>query len=137
VDAADPLASHLVLAADSGSDGLLQLREIERTPSRARLVVLSACESENGKFFAGAGPIGLARAFLVGGARAVVATQWPVTAITVDLMRVFYTRLAAGDPPDEALRSAKEVIRHDPRTGNPIDWAGFVLVGSADFRFGP
>lgn len=137
VDATDPLASHLVLAADSVSDGLLEVREIERTPSRARLVVLSACESEDGTVFAGTGPIGLARAFLVGGARAVVATQWPVTATAADLMRAFYRYLALGDPPDEALRTAKEIMRHDPRTSNPIDWAGFVLVGSPDFRFGP
>ncbi|MHB1861442.1 MAG: CHAT domain-containing protein [Gemmatimonadaceae bacterium] len=136
VDAADPLASHLVLAPDSTSDGLFHLSEIEQTRSHARLVVLSACESENGESFSGVGPIGLARAFLVGGAQAVVATQWPVTAAEAPLMQAFYTRLAAGDAVDEALRSAKETMRHDPRTSNPIDWAGVVAVGAAAERLG-
>ncbi len=128
VDEADPLASRLVLSPDSAAGGFLQLSDIERTPSHARLVVLSACESENGRSYAGVGPIGLAREFLVGGAHAVVATQWPVTAAAADFMRAFYTRLVAGDPVDEALRRAKLAMRRDSRTSNPVDWAGFVLV---------
>ncbi len=127
VDEDDPLASHLVLSPDAAG-GFLQVRDIERTPSHASLVVLSACESDNGRSFAGVGPIGLARAFLVGGAHAVVATQWPVTAAAAVFMRAFYARLVSGAAVDEALRDAKLAMRRDPRTSNPVDWAGFVLV---------
>lgn len=137
VDAGDPLSSRLLLAPDSMADGLFHVSEIEQTPSRARLVVLSACESENGQSFAGAGPMGLARAFLVGGAKAVVATQWPIAATAADVMRDFYERMAAGNPPDVALREAKAAARRDPRTANPFNWAGFVLFGDAPFRFVP
>ena len=72
--------------------------------------------------------MGLARAFLAGGARAVVATQWPIGAASADLMDAFYQRLAAGSPPDVALHDAQSALRRSPATSHPFYWATFVLV---------
>jgi CHAT domain-containing protein len=67
------------------------------------------------------------RAFLVSGAHAVVATQWPVGPATTSLMAGFYSRLAVGDDPATALRAAQLTLRSNPETAHPFYWAGFVL----------
>ncbi len=135
VNARDPLSSELVLHGSAESAGTpddeLQIADIEKTRSRAQLVVLSACATEDGQLYRGSGPVGLARAFLVSGSRAVVATQWPVGASASAFMRVFYTRLGAGDSPEVALWRAKAALRGRPETRHPFHWAGFVLVGEA------
>ena len=128
VDNTDPLASNLRLARDGANDGYLHENEIAGTRWRARLVVLSACETIGGRLYEGEGLMGLARAFLAGGARAVVATQWPIGAASADLMDAFYRRLAAGGPPDVALHDAQSALRRSPATSHPFYWATFVLV---------
>jgi CHAT domain-containing protein len=126
-DDADPLASHLRLAPDSGSDGLLHSSEIATQSHTGQLVVLSACETQMGRLYHGEGIMSLTRAFLATGATAVVATQWPVGAATADLMTGFYRSLAAGADPATALRTSQRRLRHDARTSHPFYWAGFGL----------
>ncbi|MBI3983020.1 MAG: CHAT domain-containing protein [Gemmatimonadetes bacterium] len=127
----DPQASHLRLGPDDRNDGYFHLGEIAGERRRAGLVVLSACETQAGRLFNGEGLMGLARAFLASGAAAVVATQWPVGPSAAELMGEFYRRLAAGDAPPAALRSARLAMRNVPGTGHPFHWAGFVLVAGA------
>ncbi|HEV8613010.1 MAG TPA: CHAT domain-containing protein, partial [Gemmatimonadales bacterium] len=127
-DARDPLASHLRLVADSSDDGFLHVNEIASQRLAAKLVVLSACETEAGPLYEGEGVMGLARGFLASGAGSVVATQWPVGAQTAVLMREFYRRLAAGEEPTTALRAAQLLMRTSARFTHPFYWAGLVLV---------
>jgi CHAT domain-containing protein len=127
----DPQASHLRLGPDDRNDGYFHLGEIAGERRRARLVVLSACETQAGRLFNGEGLMGLARAFLAGGAGTVVATQWSVGPSAADLMGEFYGELAAGSAPDAALRAAKLVMRNDPSTAHPFHWAGYVAVAGA------
>ncbi|MDB4874762.1 MAG: hypothetical protein JWM41_1208 [Gemmatimonadetes bacterium] len=127
-DVTDPLASHLALAAMPGQDGLFHASEIERVQMSPSLVVLSACETDAGAVLRGVGAMGLARAFLVAGARGVVGTEWSVGPAALQLMSVFYSRLAAGDRPATALRTAKLALRRDSRTANPFYWAPFTLT---------
>ncbi len=127
-DTHDPLASHLKLMADSLDDGFLHTAEIAASRTRAALVVLSACETSAGPIYGGEGAMGIARAFLAGGAHAVVATQWPIGAETAVLMREFYERLARGATPAAALRGAKLMVRRSPTGAHPVHWAGFELV---------
>jgi CHAT domain-containing protein len=58
----------------SSDDGLLQVREIRDLPLRADLVVLSACETGSGKLLGAEGIASLERAFLLAGAKSVVAS---------------------------------------------------------------
>jgi CHAT domain-containing protein len=127
-DTRDPLASHLRLVADSIDDGFFHVNEIDGKRVDRDLVVLSACETNAGPIYSGEGVMGIARAFLASGARAVVGTQWPIGAETAVLMREFYARLARGEPPAAALRAAKLLVRRSPDTAHPFHWAGFVLV---------
>jgi CHAT domain-containing protein len=126
--ARDPLASHLRLVRDSIDDGYLNLDEIAATRLGARLVVLSACETDAGPIYNGEGVVGLARAFLVAGTHAVIGTQWPVGPATAELMGEFYRRLAKGEAASPALRAAKLALRSNAETAHPFYWAGAVLV---------
>ena len=67
------------------------------TGLRARLVVLSACETAVGPTIGQEGVLNVARAFLVGGASSVMMTLWPVSdATSAALMRQFYESPGAG-----------------------------------------
>jgi len=70
-----PERSALVLGKDSSDDGLLQVREIIRLKLNAQLATLSACDTGVGKLQGEEGISNLAEAFLVAGARSVVALQ--------------------------------------------------------------
>jgi tetratricopeptide (TPR) repeat protein len=107
--------------------------EIARERLDARLAVLAACASADGRRLSGEGVLGLASAFLSAGAPAVVATLWPVDdAATAQLMERFYAGLAAGRSAAAALAEAQAGLRAEPATAHPFFWAGVVLVGDGE-----
>src|SRR5207245_9960672 len=96
-----PERSGLVLGVDPDShdDGLLQVREIIRLHFNADLVTLSACNTGVGKIEGEEGVTNLVEAFLVSGARAVVASLWSADdTYTGTLMERFYIHIAEGHP---------------------------------------
>lgn len=125
----DPLRSHIKLARDRRTDGLLHATEITAARLRADLVVLSSCESAAGEQFSGTGALSLARAFLAGGARSVIATQWPVGETAAVLSGRLHTSLARGQTVSASLHAAKSALRHDRATAHPFYWASYVLLG--------
>ncbi len=137
VDPLSPLDSALVLAPgvdDRGrrEDGLLQgwevLQELELDGG---LVVLSGCDTGGGALVADEGILGLTRAFHFAGARAVVASLWPVgDRETGELMEQVYRELAAGRSADEALRAAQLALLARAATAHPSAWAAFQLHGA-------
>lgn len=98
-----------------------------------QLAVLSACETDTGPVSRGEGVQSLARAFLLAGAGATVASLWKVDdAATRLLMEEFYLRLAEGMPVASALRQAKLRFLHSPgRLRQPHYWAAFIAQGDA------
>lgn len=132
VDTQFPERSGLVLGVDHSShdDGLLQVREIIRLHFNADLVTLSACNTGVGKIEGEEGVTNLVEAFLVSGARAVVASLWSADdTYTGKLMERFYTHIAEGQPKAMALRQAKlDLLRRDGSV-SPYYWGAFVLVG--------
>jgi CHAT domain-containing protein len=126
----DRAALVLGIAPNTSDDGLLQVREIMRLPLKAELVTLSACDTDVGTAEGEAGVVNLEQAFLVAGARAVVASLWNVEDnSTTALMKAFYTHLAQHEDKAIALAHAKrDMLEHygDP---SPYYWAPFVLVG--------
>jgi CHAT domain-containing protein len=127
----DRAALVLGSSASGGDDGLLQVREIRDLPLRADLVVLSACETGSGKLLGAEGIASLERAFLLAGAKAVVASLWTADDIyTVALMKRFYQHLADGSDKGLALHQAKlDLLQQFGEQALPIYWAGFTLVG--------
>lgn len=78
---------------------------------RARLVVLSACETGRGQPRADEGVLALDRAFLVAGAGAVISSLWVVSdEATEALMKSLYSELARGRPADVALANAMALV---------------------------
>ncbi len=127
-----PERSALVLGRDphSKDDGLLQGREIARLTLSADLVTLSACDTAKGKPEGEEGDNSLVQAFLMAGAKSVVAALWKVDDdSTADLMKHFYTHLGQGEGKATALRDAKLDMLKQLGKRAPVYWAGFTLTG--------
>jgi CHAT domain-containing protein len=132
-NAAFPDRAALVLGSSSGSgeDGLLQVREIRDLSLRAELVTLSACDTGTGKLLGQEGIASLERAFLLAGAKSVIASLWPADdTFTIALMKRMYQHLADGADKGAALRQAKlDLLKEFGDQALPVYWAGFTLVG--------
>ncbi|HEX3681751.1 MAG TPA: CHAT domain-containing protein [Bryobacteraceae bacterium] len=136
-DPEHPEASGLVLSLLNAEgrlvDGVLRLNAILALPIRARLVVLSACDTAGGMEVRTEGIFGLTQAFLYAGAQQVVSSAWLVDEFsTLELMIRFYKamwqdRLA----PPAALRKAQQSLLHIQAWSGPADWAAFQVYGYA------
>lgn len=137
-----PMDSALVLAPDREDDGLLTVKDIlQLPPLKARLVVLSACQTGRGKI-TGDGVVGLSRAFIIAGSPSVVVSQWNVDDLMTEFqMEHFYKSLLSGASRARALREAqlktiaymeaalKPANPHDSVRANPRLWSAFELIG--------
>ncbi|MEV6421355.1 CHAT domain-containing protein [Streptomyces sp. NPDC051662] len=112
-------ACHGVLAPDdiagsaiSCADGPLTMDDLLGLRIRADLVTLSACRSGESRGRPGDERLGLARAFLIAGAKSVLVTQWQVDDLSTALfMERFYDLLVAGAPRGRALHEARATVR--------------------------
>jgi CHAT domain-containing protein/Tfp pilus assembly protein PilF len=133
------LRSGLLLAPeeiDSAEDGFLEAREIINIPLRAKMTVLSACQSGQGQRSRGEGLIGLVWAFHAAGCPSVVASLWNVDdAATAVLMEAFYEKLRQGCRKDEALQQTMQSLRASAGKtapaywAHPYFWSGFQIYG--------
>jgi len=125
--------SAILLAADEGSDGLLQPREIERLGLDGVSVVLASCASATGERLDNEGVISLARSFLAAGAPSVVATRWPVDDRSAQaFFQRFYWHLANGSDQSSAMRLARGDLH---TTGHPESaWSAWVLIGDGRWQ---
>ncbi|MDE3196849.1 MAG: CHAT domain-containing protein [Acidobacteriota bacterium] len=89
----------------SGTLDLLGPKEIVARRLPASVVVMNGCHSAQGQTLAGAGLMGLTRAWIGAGASAVIATQWDVPdEAAQSIMTDFYARLRT--QPDRGLAAA-------------------------------
>ena len=122
-----PFNSALLLASDGINDGKLTVEEIYQLKLKPSLVVLSACETGLGKYSAGDEIIGFYRAFMYAGAKSIIATLWPIAdEASSFLINEFYHSLKKNSL-GESLRMAQ--LKTKEQYPNPVNWAGFVLVG--------
>ena len=138
----NPMASALMLARPAGGvkevqrsdDAALQAWELFfQIPLRARIVVLSGCETGRGKIVNGEGVLGLTRSFQAAGVPSVVASLWLVDdASTAPFMAHFHKCLRAGQDKDQALSASAALLRENPKTAHPYFWAPFFLSGRAE-----
>src|SRR5262249_27623393 len=128
-----PDQAALILLSDpaAGEDGILQATEVLQLRTNADLVVLSACETATGRLQGAEGIANLARAFLLSGARSVVATLWQIDdTFSSVMMRQFYKHLAAGKSIADALAFAKrDMLNTYGDQAVPYYWAGYTLEG--------
>src|SRR5262249_9551118 len=138
-DSLSPARSKILLTSTGGATSTdpandLSLREIQtmRLP-RARLAVLSACQTGIERYYAGEGLIGLSRAFVTAGVPIVVASQWAVESdSTARLMIDFHSfRAVQHLTTAEALRQAQRKMLSDNNSPyrRPYYWAAFSPMG--------
>jgi CHAT domain-containing protein len=98
---------------------------------KAKLVVLSACETAFERYDKSEGAIGIARTLLALGAPVVVASQWKVDSEpTKDLMIAFHrNRKDHRMNSAESLRRAQLEVLSREETRAPFYWAAFSLFG--------
>ena len=110
------------------SDGVLCAEEVLACAPALPLAVLNACGTAQGVVVDGEGLMGLARAFLQGGTRNVLATLWPVEDRAARLgSERFHALLAAGRRPSEAAAGARRHLRAEGFASG--DWAALRLLG--------
>jgi CHAT domain-containing protein len=120
-----------------GSEETLTQNEIAKLNVHAATVVMSGCNSGGLDPVPGAAILGLSRAWLAAGARAVVGSRWATPDDTGELFRVFYRDLrdrcdrgADGRVIGASLRQAQLAMLHSTTwRSNPSYWAAFYVVG--------
>ncbi|UNU24052.1 CHAT domain-containing tetratricopeptide repeat protein [Microcoleus vaginatus] len=124
------LGSAIALAPSGSDDGLLTAEEIFDMKLQANLVVLSACNTGEGRI-TGDGVIGLSRALISAGVPSVIVSLWAVPdAPTSELMQAFYQNLQKNPNKAQALRQAMlTTMKTHP---GPRNWAAFTLIGEAE-----
>ena len=132
INSVEPKETYLLL---SGEPNRLSIKDLVENRYQlsfdgARLVTLSACDTNVGGWDPSATYSSLSRAFFAAGAPTIVASLWSVSdESTRDTMSVFYRELAAGQPKAEALRRAQLSVMRNPRFANPFYWAPFLVLG--------
>ncbi|XP_031575407.1 tetratricopeptide repeat protein 28-like [Actinia tenebrosa] len=110
-------------------DYMLTMADVQQTQVRAQLVVLSCCHSGRGEIKA-EGVVGICRAFLASGVRAVVGTLWAIDdKATLMFMKKFYEYLKDGKSASTSINLTMNDMRKTPQYSEPKYWAPFFLMG--------
>jgi CHAT domain-containing protein/tetratricopeptide repeat protein len=119
------------------SDSVLSLSDLfyEGKPSTS-LVVLSACETANGKLYNGEGVFSFSRQFAALGIPTSISNLWRVdNQSTYRITELFYKYLSRGLPSDIALQRAKKEFKRNLSSKEqdlPYYWAASVLIGQSN-----
>ncbi len=122
---------------DQNWDGILTASEIVKLNLDADWVILSACNTASIDSKPVSGLSGLSGAFLYSGARAILASHWPVETVSAaDLtIRIFEALNSDSDLPKPVAlqRAMLGVIEDKTRThySHPMYWAPFEIIGGA------
>ncbi|HYL01757.1 MAG TPA: CHAT domain-containing tetratricopeptide repeat protein [Steroidobacteraceae bacterium] len=134
VDAQVPELSALVLGAydarGSAVDGAVRVADLSTRTLDADVAVFSACQTALGKEVPSEGLLGIGSTVLARGARAVVASLWPVSdEIGAQLMTEFYRHLLhdSMSPPGALGAAMRSIVSRDP-TADPALWAAFQVT---------
>ncbi|HVT91255.1 MAG TPA: CHAT domain-containing tetratricopeptide repeat protein [Bryobacteraceae bacterium] len=140
------IAAHVLGASDPG-ESVIQLGlgpggaaealtryDVANLSVTGSTVVMSGCGSAASPAPPGTGLLGLARAWLIAGARSVVGSRWAAPDDSGGgLFESFYRNLRGGDrgmPVAGALRAAElEMLRSNSWRARPRYWASFIDVG--------
>ncbi len=130
LDNASPMYSYIALAKDGKEDGRLEAAELLNMDLKARLVVLSACDTARGRIGAGEGVLGLTWALAVAGVPATIASGWRVESkATSELMIELHRGLRRSLPPAAALQQSALKLMATPGYRHPFYWGAFAVYG--------
>lgn len=131
----DPMRSTLIFSqgSDSLEDGYLKTYEIYGIPLKAKMVVLSSCNTGNGLLYSGEGILSLARGFIYSGSQSVVMAMWEIEDKSgTEIVEMFYKNLKKGYPKSVALKKARIAFLEnaDQLRSHPYFWSSLVVYGN-------
>jgi CHAT domain-containing protein len=131
----DPMNSTLIFSQgkDSLEDGYLKTYEIYGIPLKAKMVVLSSCNTGNGLLYSGEGILSLARGFIFSGSQSVIMSMWEIEDKSgTEIVEMFYKNLKKGYPKSVALKKARISFLEnaDQLRSHPYFWSALVVYGN-------
>ncbi|MEW6738121.1 MAG: CHAT domain-containing tetratricopeptide repeat protein, partial [Acidobacteriota bacterium] len=129
----DRLDQNISLELASGER--LTRKDIEKIKLKARLIVLSACQTHIGERYAGDELMSLARAFVSSGAKYVLASLWQVEdQASSEIVQYFFNFLQSGFSPTQSLQRAQLRYRElnagkEKARQRAYFWGAWVLIG--------
>jgi len=118
---------------DSVDDGNLNTYEVYGIPLKAKMVMLSSCNTGNGILHSGEGIMSLARGFVYSGSQSVVMSMWEIEDRSgTEIVKNFYRFLKRGASKSNALRKAriKYLRSADMLRSHPYFWSSLVIYGN-------
>ncbi|MCJ7449567.1 MAG: CHAT domain-containing protein [Bacteroidales bacterium] len=130
-----PMNSAMIFSQinDTTEDGMLHTYEVYGIPLKARMVVLSSCNTGMGLLFSGEGILSLARGFLYSGSQSVVMSMWEIEDKSgLEIMKMFYDNLKRGNSKSESLKKARAnyLGKANQMTSHPYFWSSLVVYGN-------
>ncbi len=131
----DPMHSKLIFSSenDSTDDGYLNTYEVYGIPLKAKMVVLSSCNTGTGMLYTGEGILSLARGFIYSGSQSVVMSMWEIEDKSgIDIVELFYLNLKKGCTKSAALRKARIAYlkNADQLRSHPYFWSSLIIYGN-------
>jgi CHAT domain-containing protein/Tfp pilus assembly protein PilF len=138
----NPMNSTLIFSQgkDSIEDNYLKTYEIYGIPLKAKMVVLSSCNTGTGILYSGEGILSLARGFIYSGSQSVVMSMWEIEDKSgTDIVELFYKNLKKGYTKSVALKNARtEFLKSaDQLRSHPYFWATLVVYGDNAALYNP
>ena len=130
----DPMNSKLIFSLDNdtANDGYLNTYEVYSIPLKAKMVVLSSCNTGNGVMYTGEGILSLARGFIYSGSKSVVMSMWEIEDKSgTDIVELFYKNLKKGYSKSVALKKARlsYLGKADQLRAHPYFWSSLIIYG--------
>jgi CHAT domain-containing protein len=131
----EPMQSTLIFSPgnNTGGDRFLKTYEIYGIPLKAKMVVLSSCNTGTGLLKSGEGILSLARGFIYSGSESVVMSMWEIEDRSgTEIVKMFYKNLKHGNSKSEALRKARiEYLKNaDQLRSHPYFWSALIIYGN-------
>jgi len=131
----DPMQSTLLFSPenDSLNDSHLKTYEIYGTPLKAKMVVLSSCNTGSGLMYSGEGILSMARGFIYAGSESVVMSMWEIEDRSgTEIVTSFYDNIKLGKSKSSALRKARisYLKKSDQLRSHPYFWSALVIYGN-------
>jgi CHAT domain-containing protein len=131
----DPMYSTLIFSPedDSVDDSYLKTYEVYGIPLKAKMVVLSSCNTGTGFLYSGEGILSLARGFIYSGGQSVVMSMWEIEDRSgTEIVKMFYKNLIKGNSKSMALRKARIAYlkQTDQLRSHPYFWSTLIIYGN-------
>ena len=134
IDDNDPMYSTLIFSPENSGeeDRYLRTFEIYDIPLKAKMVVLSSCNTGIGKLYSGEGILSLARGFIYSGSESVVMSMWEIEDRTgTEIVKSYDDNLKKGYSKSVSLKKArvKFLETADQLRAHPYFWSALVIYG--------